>query len=294
MRVSVTVSNPAETFLEFWESAKDKPVSEQMSLWETHYAEPHRNVLDFYQEHYNDLAMPTEEVFSRYSDVISSIRTVSAGAEAVIVGAVKRCVAVLDVTEPSGRHIVMVGRFSSNAWADVFEGVPTCFYALELIPDLDTLAIMAAHETAHTLHRSVSDAPLEGATVAEKLMLEGLATLTSEVVTPGLGDAVYLWPGYSTTTDGQEVTAWLKRCVALKPELKNQLLRDLDKDDPAILGRYFNAGPKYRHERTPVRAGYVVGFWLLRRLHRRFELSDLVRWNRERICKEIAHALASD
>lgn len=173
-------------------------------------------------------------------------------------------------------------------------GVPTCFYALELIPDLDTLALMAAHETAHTLHRSVSDVPFDGATVAEKLMLEGLATLTSEVVTPGLGDEVYLWPGYNTLADGQEVTAWLERCLALKPELKKQLLRDLDRDDPATLSRYFNAGPRYRHERTPVRAGYILGLWLLRRLHQRFELSDLVRWNRKRIREEIARALASD
>ena len=187
----------------------------------------------------------------------------------------------------------MVGRFSSNAWADIFEGVPTCFYALELIPDLATLALMVAHETAHTLHHNVSDVPFDGVTVAEMLMLEGLATLTSEVVTPGLGDEVYLWPGYSTTTDGQGVTAWLECCVALKPELKVQLLRDLNSDDPATLGRYFNAGSRYRHEQTPVRAGYTVGLWVVRRLRQRFELSDLARWNRERIGSEIAETLVS-
>lgn len=153
---------------------------------------------------------------------------------------------------------------------------------------------MAAHETAHALHRSVSDIPFEGVTVAEKLMLEGLATLTSEAATPGLGDEVYLWPGYSTTTDGQGVTAWLERCVALKPELKVQLSQHLNSDDPATFARYFNAGSRYRHEQTPVRAGYAVGFWLLRRLHRRLELSELVRWNRKRIREEIAHALSSD
>ncbi len=172
MYVSVTVSNPAETFLEFWELAKDKPVSEQVSLWKTYYAEPHRDVLAFYQEHYNDLNAPSEEVFARYPDVIPTIRTVSAGAETVVTEAVKKCAAALGVAETPSHHIVMVRRFSSNAWADVFEGVTTCFYALELIPDVATLALMAAHETAHALHRSVRDIPFEGVTVAEKLMLE--------------------------------------------------------------------------------------------------------------------------
>lgn len=287
------MDNLAETFLAFWELAKDKPPLELASLWETHYAEPHRAVLNFYEEHYNDLDMPTEEVFSRYPDVVSNIRAVSAGAETAITESVKKCAAALGVTEPSGHHIVMVGRFSSNAWADLFRGVPTCFYALELIPDVRTLAIMAAHETAHVLHHRASGVPFEGTTVAEKLMLEGLATLTSEIVTPGLSDVAYLWPGYSTATDGQEVTAWLERCVAMKLELKEQLLHDLDNSDPVTLGRYFNAGPKYRHERTPVRAGYTVGYWLLRHLHQRFQLSEVVSWERKRIKREVAEALRS-
>ncbi len=249
------------------------------------------DVLDFYEEHYNDLDTPSEEVFSRYPDVASAIRTVSAGAETAIAEAVKRCAATLGVAELSGRHIVMVGRFSSNAWADLFRGEPTCFYALELIPNVNTLVIMAAHETTHVLHHRVSDVPFEGATVAEKLMLEGLATLASEATVPRLKDETYLWPGYSTTTEGHEVTAWLADCTARRPELKGQLLRDLDRDDPATLGRYFDAGSKNRHERTPTRAGYAVGYWLLRSLHRRFRLSELIRW--ERMSQEIAEALRS-
>ncbi len=290
--MTVTVSNLTGTFLAFWERAKDKPVSEQVSLWETYYAEPHRDVLDFYQKHYNDLNAPPEDVFARYPHVIPAIRTVWADAGTVIAEAAKRCAATLGVAETPGHHVVMVGRFSSNAWADLFRGVPTCFYALELIPDVATLALMAAHETAHALHHNVSDVPFEGATVAEKLMLEGLATLTSEVVTPGLSDEAYLWPGYKTATDGQEVTAWLQRCVALS-QLKEQLLHVLDSDDPATLARYFSAGSEHRREHTPVRAGYAVGFWLLRHLHRRFELSELARWNRARIREEIAWAISS-
>lgn len=134
--MSVKTTNLAETFLTFWDLAKDKPVSEQVSLWKAHYAEPHRNVLDFYQQHYNDLNAPPEEVFARYPDVIRAIRTVSADAETVIAEAAERCTATLGVAETQGHHIVMVGRFSSNAWADVFEDVPTCFYALELTPDV--------------------------------------------------------------------------------------------------------------------------------------------------------------
>lgn len=285
--------NLAETFLAFWRLAEGKPLPELASLWETYYAEPHRAVLGFYEEHYNDLDMPTEEVFSRYPEVISNIRTVSAGAEAAITESVKKCVAALGVAETPSHHLVMVGRFSSNAWADLFQGVPTCFYALELIPDVRTLAIMAAHETAHMLHHRASDVPFDGATVAEKLMLEGLATQTSAVAQPGLHDAVYLWPGYSLTTDAQDVAAWLADCEAQKLKLKAQLLRDLSGSDPATLARYFNAGPKNRHEQTSVRASYAVGYWLVQRLCGRFALSDLIRWERERIAREVAQALSS-
>ena len=171
------MTNLAETFLTFWELAKDKPLPGQILLWETHYARIHPDVLNFYEEHYKDLNTPWEEVCSRYPDSVAAMRTVSADAETAVAEAVKRCAAVLGVAGPSGHHIVMVGRFSSNAWADLFEGEPTCFYALELIPDENTLVIMAAHETTHVLHHGVSDVPFEGVTVAEKLMLEGLATL---------------------------------------------------------------------------------------------------------------------
>lgn len=290
--MTVTVDNLAETFLEFWALAKDNPVSEQVSLWETHYAEPHRKILD-YEEHYNDLSVPWAEVFSRYPELIPNIRSVSAGAEAAITDSVAECAAVLNATEPAGRHVVMVGRFISNAWADLFEDVPTCFYALELIPNLDTLALMTVHETAHTLHFQVSDLPNDDKTVAETLLLEGLATMTSAVVTPGLKDEVYLWPGYSYTTAGQKVDAWLADCVAQRLELKRQLLTDLDKTDPATLGRYFGAGSKYRHPQTPVRAGYTVGYWLVRELCQHLELSDLARWNRERVNREVEQALLS-
>ena len=290
--MAVTVDNLAETFLEFWALAKDEPVAEQVSLWETHYAEPHRKILN-YEKCYNDLSVPWAEVFSRYPEVISSIRSVSAGAEAALAESVKTCAAVLNATEPSGRHIVMVGRFISNAWADLFEDAPTCFYALELIPDVDTLALMAVHETAHTLHFELSDLPNDGKTVAETLLLEGLATMTSAVAVPSLTDEVYLWPGYPYTTAGQKVEAWLADCVAQRPELNRQLLADLDKTDPATLGRYFGAGSKYRHPQTPVRAGYTVGYWLVRELCQHFELSDLVRWQRERVNREVKHALLS-
>lgn len=118
--MSVTVTDLTGTFLSFWESAKDRPVPEQVSLWETHYAEPHRAVLDFYEEHYNDLNTPPEKVFARYRDVIPNVRTVSAGAEFAITESVKKCAAALGVAETSSSHVVMVGRFSSNAWADLF------------------------------------------------------------------------------------------------------------------------------------------------------------------------------
>lgn len=91
------MTNLAETFLTFWELVKDKPLPEQISLWETHYARIRPDVLDFYEEHYNDLSTPAGEVFSRYPDIVSAIRTVSAGAETAIVAAVKKCAAVLGV-----------------------------------------------------------------------------------------------------------------------------------------------------------------------------------------------------
>ena len=290
--MAATVDNLAETFLSFWEVAQDKPVAEQVSLWETHYAEPHRKIVA-YEKRYNSSDVSCEEVFARYPEVIPNIRSVSAGAELAIAESVKKCAAILNTAEPSGRHIVMVGRFVSNAWADLFEDAPTCFYALELIPDLDTLALMAVHETAHTLHFQVSDLPNEGKTVAETLLLEGLATMTSAVAVPGLGDEVYLWPGYPYTTAGQKVEAWLADCAAQRSELVKQLLDDLDKTDPVTLGRYFNAGAKDRHPQTPVRAGYTVGYWLVKELCQHFDLSDLARWNRERVDREVRRVLPS-
>ncbi len=213
LEMAAMVKNLAETFLAFWTLAKDKPVSEQILLWETLYAEPHRKIMT-YEQNYNDLNVLWAEVFARYPAVVPNICNVSAGAKAAIAESVKKWATVLGAAEPSGRHIVLVGRFISNAWADVFEGEPTCFYALELIPDIATLELIVAHETAHTLHFELSDLPVDGTTVAETLLLEGLATMTSAVAVPGLSDEVYLWPGYETTTARQRVDAWLADCKA--------------------------------------------------------------------------------
>ena len=46
-----------------------------------------------------------------------------------------------------------------------------------------------------------------------------------------------------------------------------------------------------RRPQTPVRAGYAVGYWLVRQLYQHFELSDLARWPRERVNREVEQAL---
>ena len=63
MGVATTVDNLAETFLAFWALAQDKPVSEQILLWETHYAEPHRKIPDYEKQLQRPKAFPWNEVF---------------------------------------------------------------------------------------------------------------------------------------------------------------------------------------------------------------------------------------
>ena len=202
------VDNLAETFLAFWDAAKAEPLAEQRSLWGTRYAGVYPDVFRLYDAEYGGDATLGAAI-KRYPDVVRNIREVSAGAEAVITDAAKTCADVLGVPEGTGRHVVMVGRFASNAWADLFGGVPTCFDALELIPDAGALTMMAAHETAHTRHVRLTDVPFDGATVADTLIKEGLATSVSEAAAPGFGDEVYLWPGFDATPEGEPVWAWL-------------------------------------------------------------------------------------
>lgn len=290
--MAVRVHNLANEFLAFWDAAEGKPYAERALLWETHYVRPHKDILDFYDQEYGPTNTPLTETFGRYPEVVADIRAAASNVEPVLKGAVEFCAELLAVPDAQTRHIVMVGRFGSNAWADVFQEVPTCFYALELMPDLPCLAVMAAHETTHILHLPLSGLPFDGKTVAETLHLEGLATLVSSRAAPGQEGEAYLWPGYRHTIDGQGVAAWLAECRTREGELKADLLGDLDRRDPAVMRRYFVASSERAHGRTPVRAGYAVGYWLVEGLAERFSVAELARWDGERMRGELAELLS--
>lgn len=182
--------------------------------------------------------------------------------------------------------VLLVGTSHSDAWVDVFRGVPTLFVALETLIDEVRSELLIVHEFVHVaqlLHQLPAFMARPGLrdTVGIRVWAEGLAVATSRIVRPGLGDLAY----YSVDDAG-----WVQRCRAQQQVLARTIADNLTRTDPRLV--YALCGVK-TNETWPSRAGYWIGDMIVQEeLSRGATIQDLLTWNPDRITEALRTSTA--
>ncbi|HEY8364023.1 MAG TPA: hypothetical protein VIK84_00505, partial [Haloplasmataceae bacterium] len=73
-------------------------------------------------------------------------------------------------------------------------------------------------------------------------------------------------------------------------KIKNEIIYNLDNEDYKLKKKYFIGDNSYING-LPTRLGYLIGFYLLEYLNKRYPLYELVNWKHKKIIQEVEDAL---
>lgn len=268
-------------FLAFWDRAQGRTPDEQKRLWQELYEEPHREIFDIYFGQFGNRAS-LDRALARYPGTVETIRQAREGLAERIDASLTRCAALFEEPSAEFDYVTMVGVFNSNGWAIPFRGRPASFLALEWFSEPIYLDILIAHEAAHAFHALAGQRNLEEKQMGQALFNEGLATLASELLCPGLRPPAYLW----FAADWGD---WVQTCTEKRSALAGQFLSLLEQSNTSLYNAWFMMGDP--DPVVPVRAGYYLGCEVVRRLHQRHSIAEMARWSPGRVLDELAPML---
>jgi len=135
--------------------------------------------------------------------------------------------------DPSPRHVLLVGPYSTNAVVGRLGGEVTLFHCLEWFNSPEGARVVVAHEAVHAWHEvTLGERPPED--VAWTTFYEGVAIQASRELVPGRDEYDYFWYGHAGFED------WLPWCREHTDELLGRLRESLD--DPGATETFFGAG----------------------------------------------------
>lgn len=281
--MQATIRNIVPEFLALWADAADQAPAEQRALWQARYAQKHQAIFDLYYTHWGS---PDRlgSALKRFPAIVERIRTLDP--EGSVSRSISGCAALFDAPAFAMPCVFLVGTFTSNGWVTPFEGQPTTFVALECFRTQGHLDLLISHETAHSFHARLCPQSVTCESVGGNLFKEGLVTLATTHLHPGLSEVEYLW-------FDSEPQAWLAKweeeCQSRWPELRARLLDEIDQSDPGANRRWFQGGGA--EEGLPVRAGYYAGLAAVRWLHGTYSFEQMARWEMNQANAAVAGAL---
>lgn len=285
--MSIHIRDITPEFLKFWNSARNQPASIKKQLWFDLYENPNLDVFEIYFSRYgrrNNI----ETALQKYDKAVEGIQSISPKISPIIEDITPKCVELFEQSRYEIPFVLMVGVFNSDAWVTEFDGQATTFMALEVDTNMNlpSVEITIAHEIAHSFHAHCSSLKQDTTTVGEGLILEGLAVLSSMLLVPDAPEVTYLWPGGEQTVTGQDCQEWLNECRSHQQYICEQLLQDIERSDEERYASYFFSRLQTQRQGIPLRAGYVVGYELVKTLYEQYSIAELARWSSQRVMSE--------
>lgn len=222
------------------------PPAEREALWGQRYEGAHPDVFAAFYA-----GEPDRSGRASLVRELSRIRQLAKEAAPIVAGIVEdvepKVAAVLGVgTEPSPRHVLMVGPHTTNALVGRLDGEVTLFHCLEWYFDEDGNRVLVAHEDAHAWHELALGEEPPKHDSAWLALSEGLAIAASRLVVPDRPEDAYFWYGYGGFEE------WLPWCREHRAELIERFIATLD--DPEAAETFFGGGLVEGRWRT----GYYV------------------------------------
>lgn len=175
--------------------------------------------------------------------------------------------------------VLLVGVGASNGWVAPLHGRPTLFLALELLPPTPYDVVLAVHEAVHlAVERRRPDAPWPDGLV-QAVVDEGLATVLSRRLVPGLAESAYLW---FDDDHGEWVRACEVAAAGLRLRALTALTDDASADDLFLMGRGGAA---------PERGGYWLADRVMTQVLSTHGLDDVIGWTHSDATAIVSRAL---
>jgi len=289
-----------QSFMTFWQAAKDKPFAEQEKLWDKFIEGPReavyrsvvwevRNQPDWRQQKEKALPARFNEYQRMGQDIPGGVHAIS---EALGVQT-KRFAQYFGASGQPRVIVVLAPNFDAKSGV-LPNGDPVLALAVDsLMLEKASLDIVLPHELFHLWDAEHSGITNDGVMPRTHLTLplfeEGLATYVSTVVSPGHTDGEYL----------------LQRDLgalpdARLPEAAQRFLQEADEltIDPAkhatskTFARWFEGGNTPFQADLPNRAGYWLGLHAIRILARQHSLAEMASWSPAEAEQEIRTALS--
>lgn len=285
--MTIQIRNVTSDFNNFWNRARDQPISVKKQLWHDLYENLNRDIFDIYFSRYGHREN-LETALQRYEEVVDDIHSNVPQIRLLIEQTAPKCAHLFEQNEYELLFVLMVGVFNSDGWVVELDGQATTFMALEVDSNrkLSSVEILVAHEIAHCFHAQCSTLKQNTTTVGEGLILEGLAVLSSTLLVPDASEAAYLWPGGDKTITGQDCQEWVNECRNSQKYICEQLLKDFEQSDENRYASYFFSRLRTQRQGIPLRAGYVIGYDMVRTLYKKYTIAELARWSPERVMSE--------
>lgn len=290
--MSLDIRNLTPTFLDFWEQAGGQPRFVQEQLWHELYETPNQDVFDVYFSRYGRRAN-LGNALDGYDDVVARVAAITPEIISRAEQIAPKCMALVGKETAVLPLVLLVGVFNSDGWVTELNGTPTTFLALEVESNskLAVIDVVLAHELTHGLHAQCCDLKINTTTVGEGLFVEGLAVLVSTLIVPTTPEVVYLCPGGGKTLTGQSCSDWLADCYQQLSFLCQELLRDLERADEERYASYFWSRQQTKREGVPLRAGYVIGYEIMKRLSQQHRIAELARWSSDQVMAAVRQQL---
>ncbi|WP_409972595.1 hypothetical protein [Bacillus sp. Bva_UNVM-123] len=181
---------------------------------------------------------------------------------------------------------LIVGGFGSNAYT-YRQIIPNITFSLEkLLPELDSLRTIVAHEFGHAAHNIISNnAQIDWGTIQWEnpliwLYREGAAVHFSRKIVPNLKPSIY----FSFDNEGEE---WLEFCTKNIETIKNAFFHDYNVSTPDIIFKEWfsiNGGTTFGHSRL----AYFIGDLLFQDQVQLFgEDKAITAWNDEKFIDHV-------
>lgn len=277
--MEVNITNISKQFIEFWDIACDLEYSKQKKLWYDSYQKPHEDVfihlesiLKSWDENFL-ISNVLENCFINYRNRYDTIILLNDKVTNEIESICDKCSQLFKITDIKLNFMVMVGIFVANAMVTPYND-KTAFFFLEKISSYKELRILLAHEITHLFVNN------DDISFAYMIFNEGLACYTSSILFPDLplGDYIYV--------SQDRIKDYLNQFK----KIKNEIIYNLDNEDYKLKKKYFIGDNSYING-LPTRLGYLIGFYLLEYLNKRYPLYELVNWKHKKIIQEVEDAL---
>lgn len=288
-----------QSFIAFWQAAKDKPFAEQQRLWDQFIEEPREAVYqsvvwevrdnpNWRQQKEKELRVRFVRYQSMSQDIPEEVRSIN---EALRVQA-KRLAQYFGASEQPRAMVLLAPNFDAKSGV-LPNGDPVLALSADtLILERASLDIVLPHELFHLWDAEHSGITNDGVMPGTHLLLplfeEGLATYVSTVVSPGHSDGEYLLQDDLGALSDAKVPAIAKRFL-------------LDAETPTIdpakhaiskaYTRWFQTQRAQIQADLPNRSGYWLGLHTIRALTHRHTLDEIASWSPSRAEQETRAAL---